>query len=1735
MKIRSAVVLGVWVVFMLAPNVRAQTYPNPTEQGTTPPTFEGLPTVQYTAPIKAFAGRYVDSTVTADYQCCPVRTYRAKKVRVVDNGSVSRVYMIVGETFMAYNLSTFLSSTLTGPMDTVSRSGGGEKYRNPAAYVYPEKDANWQTNIIDHQQILFDFDWDDRGNVYLAYEVYGWGIVHDSGSALIFQSQRTNAFNSVLPKLIRVFRTGSNYYALVSDGGGSATDLWNVTDTTNPTLVRTLPDQTASAAVASSGGTTMVALKQNGTIEIYRASDLVAGAAPSTVVTATSGSSLGTVTTDGTDFWVSEKQGLDKVHPVSAGSTTYSVTRYTTSQSIVAPILSYGDGKIAAIVYPTTGGQDLALYDVSGGSPSSIDLHEYFLQYYSKPPSGYAKPSKITTLDASVAKLSGSDYIFYSAKGLGDAYELDAADHVTLQLNPSAGYGTANPKSTTSADRPFYGDPIPLKSAYTGTSAPSVNWNFGNPEAGSANTKTTSANTTLSYQYAGIGTIASSTLTKTVTITNTTNGSDTDSAAVTMKRPSARVLLGGTSLTFPGSSIGSADIVPGDTWYDASDGSIESHYDVWGPDPNDPNSPTATSAPGTGFDVGSCGTHTLAFQPHYIPYDSGTLVPVSGTHYLPTSVSQSYEVRPFWAAVAIQTSDPNSVTFENAARIGPSSIFASGTSTPVTIDWTLKNGATVVDTVTHSSTIGAAANDTWQVNKSAIGSGYTVDLTMSVAPGASSVAACDTTTYQTSSAEMTLNPPDPKINVSGCGSVGAGCTLSGTSSSGADTSGWSWSWSISPSGFNPSTSSLQSFSPSISAADTYTVTLTASNALGQASVNEPLEVTAPVCGPGLNSAVVYFTWYGVTDGCSTSPCSTVQDITFSAKSAPGYTFQSCDNFNWNFGDGSTDSGQTVTHTFPGNGPYVVKVTVSNSTGESAVSGTSTIQFGAGTSCPTVKPSSVAVNYSGPTSGCAPSGVNCQTFEYISFSTSGYSLQSCDNVSWNFGDGSSSTSRTPTHRYTTTGSKTVTLTVSNSLGNTTATKTITVDPGSTGACAPGLANADGAIVVNWTGEAGCTTSPCANAQPIDFSVSANFVPPPGYAFQACDVFTWDFGDGSAQDSTSGQNVTHSFPGAGSYTVNLTVSNSTGESAAAGPVTIQFGGAAVAKPTRVDFNFTPASPIAGITVVNFSGSQSGGDPATSWKWTFGDGSGQVTGQNVTHTFANPGTFTVTLAASNGGGSTTASKTVSAVEDSGYSFMIPAVIHSGGANGSVWRSDFQAYVPNVSASNPLTLNLQFNGCVYTTPTACTATQINKTMVVNSSTFVVEDFMASQIDSRGGSGSVIVTGNSPDLPQIWTRTYNLAPSGVGTYGQLVPAVLLSSQQNSLLSAPELNIGGLQQSTRYRTNLGFVNPNGTAITLTVHVFDKTGFEFGSPFNITLSPYQLDQRPMAVWYSSLPQDIGEFSLRIDNASGLPVIGYASQVDNKSNDPVYIPAISDSNLSTEDSRDLIIPSVGHFNTWRSDISIFNPDSKTNSYDISYYDQSGALQSQLLGVTIAGKGTLGISDVLKAGQLLPVVSEDSIGEIVVHSNLNPTVFPEVFGRTYSDQGTAGTFGYASPAFSAGQPNVVSGRPAYVPGVRNDAGYYTNLGLISLNGTDPTTVLISMLDPTGGVAYWTRPFTLDPFASTIIPSVISNFLGNTMSSAKGTLKIEIISGGPVWSYATVIDKTTADPEYVPAVPAN
>lgn len=218
--------------------------------------------------------------------------------------------------------------------------------------------------------------------------------------------------------------------------------------------------------------------------------------------------------------------------------------------------------------------------------------------------------------------------------------------------------------------------------------------------------------------------------------------------------------------------------------------------------------------------------------------------------------------------------------------------------------------------------------------------------------------------------------------------------------------------------------------------------------------------------------------------------------------------------------------------------------------------------------------------------------------------------------WDFGDGGTSTLQSPSYTYTTAGTYSVSLTVSNTAvpsNSKTQTNLIVVNPGATTAATTATTTPILPVAL-------FTASPISGTAPLSVQFTDESTGSPT-------SWEWDFGDGNENSTES---PLYTYTTAGTYTVSLTATNGAGSNTSATTQNITVtSGAPVAA-----FSATPLSGEAPLTV-QFTDASTG--TPTSWEWTFGDGTtGNV--QNPSHVYASPGTYTASLIAVNGVGSST-----------------------------------------------------------------------------------------------------------------------------------------------------------------------------------------------------------------------------------------------------------------------------------------------------------------------------------------------------------------------------------------------------------------------------------------------------------------------------------------------------------------
>ena len=1693
----------------------------------------GLPTVAYRAPIVDHVGRLVDSSTTVDVRN-GFRTARAGKIRIAKTtrGSAPpRAYIGIGEAVGVYSLDTFFSTTLPAPMVGVHKIFKGVSGRDPAetiakfdAYIYPETPGSgWTVSTQDKQGTLGDFDFDDRGYVYGAFTVFGWGIMQDDGrTGATHLPTISQTGSSIVPYWIFAIRSGNKYYAAISARDADAVAVYDVTNPAAPVSLGTRQgDQWGIDEdwTKDTANNVIAYLCGDGKIRIWDNDDYASGLPANTVISPSTGRGLESLTFDEAgNLWVAEATGSASANILrrySRSGGTYVETQYpNVFGGNFSPYLIAADGGHIVVagkgVGPTGEALDVRLIKREGGTPRNIDLHNFFLEYYHRPPQHYAQPSHapkryVVQRGVQVMEWRGKTYIIYNIHGMGDVYQVEGNDTILASMS-AASYGTTNPHARPTQTGPFPGDVVSFTAASSNPAVPfTLSWEFGNPEAGtSSNLAQANTGQTVKHQYTNLPTSTAILSAKVAKATAVNDNTVTDAVTVNLKVPTARVGLSSADTLFTTSGA-SLSLLAGDGFVDASDGSVESHVANWTID----GTPTKR-LPGATQPAGSIGAHTLSFTGSYGRYDATTLATGSAPYVTP-ALALTYTVRPFMATLNTPTKSGGSAHFTATGRKAADTSVITATSWTYT--WTATNTVTAVAPASGTAT--PPAIPAFDIPESALKAGTVVTLTLVVASADLSPAALPFATFTDS---ITLTKPDPKIVKSGCANALGPCSFTASSIGSQNTSNWVYSWTLKKGTATIKTGTGNPFEPAIADPGNYKafLTVTAPTTIFDGTAETAaFDVEGVACGPLPAAANV-----SITTNCSS--CKANEDIQF-RPGFIGYTSQACDSYLWSFGDGTTSTSKIATHKYTTNKTYTVTLKVTNATG--SVSVLDTVKIGGSDDPPPPPPPSgcnaattVSFSWSG-NKGCKP-GTACKTGESVRFTATknNLALQLCDSATWTFGDGTSSAANSPAKTFSTPDTYPVTVVVSNEKGDSspvTLNVSVVQDTGSS-TCSKTPTDAD--FYIDYEAPSGCNAdngSECLKGEAIQFHAKGYF-----YTFQSCDKFEWNFGDGT---TSTEKEPKHTFTGpAPSSHVTLRVWNS-----------LNTTGSSVG--INVPFPAGPTEPVPTITVSGPSTTGKGATVtftanaslnATGWSWNFGDGSAKdnsqagikSTSSTVSHVFTKTGKFSVTVTAKNANDTTERSTGTGLLQDvvvsetPVYRYLLPAVIHDNGQNGSLWRTDVQVYygAPSPSAE-PLSMTAEFAGK-------------SVPLTINQATFIYEDFV-SRLATGNASGSVIITTQAKYKPQLWTRTYNVDPSGK-TFGQFIPAIELTGTTAGAVEGSadpvKYYLSGLRANTRYRTNVGFINTSAGEIIADVTAYD----DLQNPlkrFAVTLPQYELKQISLSGAIANVPNR--PISLEISIPTGKSLVAYASFIDGASNDPVYISATAGTELASADYATSITPGVGHIGAWRSDVTVFNPDDRSSvTFDLEYYDADGLRRGAARNVTLGPLQSKNYEDLLHVTEVFSPAPPDGVGMLKLRTFGTPARYPLTFSRTYNDKGAGGTFGQGIPGFAAARANVKPGKVAIIPGVRSNTSYKTNIGLTNTS-SNTVDVRVQLLDPNTGAVASEQTYRLYGDAS-----IVATYPFGSLST--GTLKVEIVGGeGGIWAFASVIDLKSEDPEYVPA----
>ena len=230
----------------------------------------------------------------------------------------------------------------------------------------------------------------------------------------------------------------------------------------------------------------------------------------------------------------------------------------------------------------------------------------------------------------------------------------------------------------------------------------------------------------------------------------------------------------------------------------------------------------------------------------------------------------------------------------------------------------------------------------------------------------------------------------------------------------------------------------------------------------------------------------------------------------------------------------------------------------------------------------------------------------------------------DQVSyaWDFdGDGTvDSGESSPTFTYTTAGSYTASLTVTNDAGSDSATRTINVSEPVAIVLPP---------VVDFS------ASPTSGVAPLTVQFAINT------SADTYDSFAWDFDGDGTPDNTGDASVTHIYETPGQYNAILRLTNSAGSEISARVIT-------VSEPVQSPVASFNAEPTSGLVPLTVAFTSTSGGSNLSYQWDFdNDGTVDSTEPGGSFVYQAAGEYTAVLSVSNSAGNDTTTRTITVNE--------------------------------------------------------------------------------------------------------------------------------------------------------------------------------------------------------------------------------------------------------------------------------------------------------------------------------------------------------------------------------------------------------------------------------------------------------------------------------------------------------
>jgi hypothetical protein len=230
-----------------------------------------------------------------------------------------------------------------------------------------------------------------------------------------------------------------------------------------------------------------------------------------------------------------------------------------------------------------------------------------------------------------------------------------------------------------------------------------------------------------------------------------------------------------------------------------------------------------------------------------------------------------------------------------------------------------------------------------------------------------------------------------------------------------------------------------------------------------------------------------------------------------------------------------------------------------------------------------------------------------------------------------------------------------------------------------------------------------------------------------------------------------------------------------------------------------------------------------------------------------------------------------------ESATRYVIPGVadINNGFAS---WRSDIRLF-------NPATTSVTATLTYFPQPGSPSASGTKQVTIPAGQVLAIDSALQQLFALTNSGGSLLVTTQSTSKLTVTARTYNQTSNG--TYGQFIPAVTPAGSVG-LSDNRVLQLLQLESSDKMRSNVGFVETNGSPVTIEITAIPPDS-KVAPKTQLTLAANQFIQLNDILKSFGLGTVYNaRVTVKVLSGTGR-LTAYASVIDSATQDPTYVPA------------------------------------------------------------------------------------------------------------------------------------------------------------------------------------------------------------------------------------------------------